>query len=139
MAASTTRKRKANPKTNSKSSKKPQVTEAKLSDSSLKNSPETSFVTLEKPLRKEKTGNAVFPLKQPDIPKVSNNNSTSFTSTTGFPSCPEKSSPESTNPFATHVNIETLTGHTKHKYLKYSSVNPLQFICMQLLIKIKKI
>lgn len=65
----------------------------------------------------------MFALKQPDIPKVSNNNSTSSVSTTGFPSYLKKSPPELTNPFATYVDIETLTGYAKHKYLKSSLVN----------------
>ena len=127
MTASSTKKKKSHTKAILKSSSKtPPVTAAKQSKSSLKDPPITPFVTREKPLRKEKAGNKMFPLKQSDVPKVSNNNYTPFISTTSSPVCPEKRSPESNNPFVTHVNIESLTGYTKQKYLKSSSVNPIQ-------------
>ena len=134
MTASTTKKKKSNTKTILKSSSKtPPVTAVNQSKPSLKDPKMTPLVTPEKPLRKEKTNHAMLTRKQSDVPKVSNNNSTPFPSTTSSPSSPDKSSTKSINPFTTWVNIESLTGHAKQKYLKSSLVNPIQS-CLYIVI-----
>ena len=90
--------------------KTPQLAEVKQSKTPLKDGTLTAFITPEK-LQREETlvGNVTSPMTA-DTPKVSNNDTLSPTSTIDFPSCIGKRSSDTKDPFATHMDVDLLTG-----------------------------